>query len=140
MTTLKFEEQLEKIKQQSFTEGYNAGIEDQKMLQFGESKKIYTDYKEIEFKEYESDNYMHTNEDLSDEKIELSKYYHEYTDNPFYFNYIFTRKDLNRDKIRLIDYLFLIFKKTYVSTSDGYAWFFKRDSSGKIYLLKYEKL
>jgi hypothetical protein len=140
MATSKFEEQLEQIKQQSFMQGYKAGIEDQKMLQFSESKKIYADYKEIELKEYEPDNYMDTKEDLSDEKIGLSQYYHEYTDNPFYFNYIFTRKDLNRDKISLMDYPFLIFKRTYVSTSDGYAWFFKRDSSGKIYLLKYEKL
>ena len=59
-------------------------------------------------------------------------------DNPFYSNHVFTEFDLDRVKISFWEYPFLWLKPTFVQLSDGYAWYFKRDSSGRYYLMKQE--
>ena len=62
-------------------------------------------------------------------------------DNPFYRNPIFTEADTERLKIKMdwLSKLFLMFRTTYVQTNDGYAFFYKRSSDGRIWLIKTEK-
>jgi len=61
-------------------------------------------------------------------------------DNPFYNNYYFKDFDKNRHKATFTTKLRFLFCPTYVSCSEGYAWFHKVNCYGEILLLKYEKL
>ena len=63
-------------------------------------------------------------------------------DNPFYSNHIFRNADLERLNfvISYWDYPSLLFRPTYVQVSDGLSWHFKRDGSGRIFLMKVEKV
>lgn len=65
---------------------------------------------------------------------------HRNYDNPFYSNHVFKEFDLDRVKISFWEYPFLWFRPTYVQISDGYSWHFKRDGSGRYFLMKAEKL
>jgi len=62
------------------------------------------------------------------------------SDNPFYHNYVFSKFDLNRHRIKWWEYPFLLFCKTYVQFSDGYAFFFKYGLGGRYFLMKVERL
>jgi len=63
------------------------------------------------------------------------------TDNPFYLNPLFSESDVMRRKPRLdwMDRFFLMFRKTYVQTSDGWAFFYKRSADGRIWIMKAER-
>ena len=60
--------------------------------------------------------------------------------NPFYYNYVFRELDITRITIKWWEYPLLWFRTTYVQISDGYAWYFKTDGTGRVFLIKYEKL
>lgn len=61
-------------------------------------------------------------------------------DNPFYDNHIFNEADLHRAIIKWWSYPLLWFKPTYVQISEGYVYHYKLDSSGRIFMIKAEKL
>ena len=72
--------------------------------------------------------------DWLDHEIEMPK-----RDNPFYPNYVFKEADIQRAKIKWYEYPFLLLLPTFVSCSDGYAWFYKY-WHGQVFLMKYEPL
>ena len=61
-------------------------------------------------------------------------------DNPFYHNYVFTKDDISRVKFNYLDHPFLLFRTTYVQINDGYAFKYKCNGSGQIFLIGYEEI
>jgi len=61
-------------------------------------------------------------------------------DNPFYRNYVFSSFDIGRVAIKWWQYPLLWFRPTYTQIADGYAYHFKLDGTGRIFLMKVEPL